>query len=295
LSPAVNSPEVRVPRWLRRVGYVLLGLAGALGVALLVVYTVAAAHLGRTYHLPDAGVRAASDSAALVRGRHLAETIGKCPECHGPDYGGKVIADDLTFGRLAASNLTPGRGGVANLSDDDLERAIRHGVRRDGRPLVFMPAEAFTVLGDRDLSALIGYLRTLPPVDRQTAPLRVGPVARVLYLVGNFPLLPVELVDQVARPVDAEPGVTVEYGRYLATAGGCRSCHGLALKGDANPDAPAIDRERLAAWTEADFFRALREGRRPDGSAIDPEKMPWVRSGGMTDDEIRAVWRYLRS
>ncbi|HJX88615.1 MAG TPA: c-type cytochrome, partial [Gemmatimonadales bacterium] len=76
---------------------------------------------------------------------------------------------------------------------------------------------------------------------------------------------------------------------------GCRSCHGMALKGDANPDAPAIDRERLGAWTEADFFRALREGRRPDGTVLDPEKMPWVRSGQMTDDEIRAVWRYLRS
>ena len=69
----------------------------------------------------------------------------------------------------------------------------------------------------------------------------------------------------------------------------------MALKGDANPDAPAIDRERLHAWTEADFFRALREGRRPDGTVLDPEKMPWVRSGRMTDDEIRAVWRYLRS
>ena len=69
----------------------------------------------------------------------------------------------------------------------------------------------------------------------------------------------------------------------------------MALKGDANPDAPPIDRERLHAWTEADIFRALREGRRPDGSVIDPEKMPWVRSGQMTDDEIRAVWLYLRS
>jgi hypothetical protein len=69
----------------------------------------------------------------------------------------------------------------------------------------------------------------------------------------------------------------------------------MTLKGDANPDAPAINRERLGDWTEADFFRALREGRRPDGTALDPEKMPWVRSGQMTDDEIRAVWRYLRS
>jgi hypothetical protein len=42
-------------------------------------------------------------------------------------------------------------------------------------------------------------------------------------------------------------------------------------------------------------MRALRQGVRPDGSAIDPAKMPWVRSGHMTDDEILAIWSYARS
>jgi cytochrome c553 len=148
---------------------------------------------------------------------------------------------------------------------------------------------------DEDLAALIGYLRTVPPVDREHPEPRIGPVARALYLTGKFPLLPVELVDHDApRPAPA-PGVSVEYGRYLATIGGCRACHGAALAGDANPDAPDITVGRLAGWSEADFFRSLREGRRPDGTAIDPEKMPWLRSGLMTDDEIRAVWAYMRS
>ena len=50
----------------------------------------------------------------------------------------------------------------------------------------------------------------------------------------------------------------------------------------------------LGAWTEADFVRALREGRRPDGSAIN-EFMPWRGYGAMTDSELRALWLYLRS
>jgi mono/diheme cytochrome c family protein len=284
-----------VPRWLRWIGYALLGLMAVVVVALALVYVVSAGRLGRTYRLPDADVHAARDSLALARGRHLVEVIGKCAGCHGADYGGHVIVDNFLLGRLAARNLTSGRGGIGGYSDADLERAIRHGVGRDGRPLVFMPAEAFTVLGDSELAAVIAYLRTLPAVDRTVPAPRIGPMARLLYLVGNFPLLPVELVDHSARPSQPDPGVTVEYGRYLATVGLCRSCHGLTLRGDADPNAPAIDRERLHAWTEADFFRALREGRRPDGSVIDPETMPWVRSGRMTDDEIRAVWRYLRS
>ena len=284
-----------MPRWLRWIGYTLLGLMAIVSLALVVVYVTTTSHLNRTYQFPVSDVRAARDSAALTRGRHLVEVMGKCAGCHGADYGGHVISDNIPFGRLAAANLTPGRGGIGDYSDADLERAIRHGVGRTGRPLIFMPAEAYAVLSDGDLAALIGYLRMLPPVDRTVPPPRIGPLPRVLYLVGNFPLLAVEKVDHNARRTDPDLADTLEYGRYLATIGGCRACHGMALKGDANPDAPPIDRERLHAWTEADFFRALREGRRPDGTVLDPEKMPWVQSGRMTDDEIRAVWRYLRS
>ena len=124
---------------------------------------------------------------------------------------------------------------------------------------------------------------------------RVGPVARALYLGGNFPLLPVTLIDHRRTAPSRRPGVTVEYGEYLATIGGCRAATGSALAGDANPDAPDITVGRIGSWTEQDFFRSLRQGIRPDGSVIDPEKMPWVRSGQMTDEEIRAVWMYIRS
>jgi cytochrome c553 len=120
-------------------------------------------------------------------------------------------------------------------------------------------------------------------------------VARALYLTGKFPLLPVEITRHDAPRAARKPSVNVEYGEYLATIGGCRACHGQQLAGDANPDAPDITVGRLADWKEEDFFRGLREGKRPDGSAIDPIKMPWVRSGLMTDDEMRAVWIYMRS
>jgi cytochrome c553 len=284
-----------LPRWLRRTGRLLFGLLLLVVVAVIAVYVASSLAIRRTYHFPDSSVRAATDSASLAWGRHLVEAVGKCQDCHDGDLGGKVMVDEPAFGRLAATNLTRGRGGIGEYTDADLERAIRHGVGRDGQPLVFMPAEAFAPMTDDDLAALIGYLGTFPPVDRQHPEPRIGPVARALYLLGNFPLLPVEMIAHDATRHPQTPSVTVEYGEYLASIGGCRSCHGQRLAGDANPDAPDITVGRLASWTEKDFFKALREGVRPDGTALDPEKMPWVRSGLMTDDEIRAVWTYLRS
>ncbi len=282
-------------RWLRWIGLALGGLVLLIVLAVGTVYVVTSLHIRRTYDFPASPVRAATDSASLARGRHLAEAIGKCAECHGPDLGGKVWIDAPAFGRLAGANLTGGKGGIGDYTEADFERALRHGVGPDRRALIFMPSEAFAPMGDEDLAALIGYLRSLPPVDREMPPPKVGPVARALYLLGNLPLLPVKLIDHSAKPAAPPPGATVDYGKYLASLGGCRSCHGLALAGDANPDAPDITVGRLGSWTEEDFFHALRRGVRPDGSVIDPEKMPWVRSGQMTDDEIRAVWLYIRS
>jgi cytochrome c553 len=263
--------------------------------AVVVVYVVSSLAIRRAYNFPDSAVTAATDSASLVRGRHLVEAVAKCQDCHEGDLGGKMMIDDAAFARLATANLTAGRGGPAGYTDADFERAIRHGVGRDGRPLIFMPSDAYGMLTDEDLAAMLGYLRTFPPVDREHLDPGVGPVARLLYLTGKFPLLPVEITRHDAPRAPRKPGVTVEYGEYLATIGGCRSCHGQQLAGDANPDAPDITMGRLAAWKEEDFFRALREGKRPDGSTLDPGKMPWVRSGLMADDEIRAMWTYMRS
>jgi cytochrome c553 len=288
-----------MPRWLRWVGTGIVAVLALVVVAVAAVYLVTGRRFARRYevrHAATALPAAPGDSARIERGRHIADAIGKCGECHGGDFGGKTMVDDAAFGRLAGPNLTSGRGGRGHYTDADWELAIRHGVARDGRPLLFMPSEAFQGMSDADLAALVAYLRTLPPVDREMPPSRPGPMARALYLGVGLPLVPAELVAHDApHPASVEPAVDVDYGRYLASIGGCRSCHGQELRGDADPAAPDLTRTRLASWTEADFVRALRTGTRPDGTRIDPEKMPWVASGRMTDDEISAVWRYVRS
>jgi hypothetical protein len=48
----------------------------------------------------------------------------------------------------------------------------------------------------------------------------------------------------------------------------------------------------LGSWSETDFLRAMRSGRRPDNTPIDT-LMPWPFYAQMSDLELRAIWQFL--
>ena len=277
-------------RWARvtRVLGAALGLVLTL-VTMLCVVSVAREH--RRYRVPDVAATISADSATIARGRHLVTAVAACTSCHGADLGGHIVLEQPLLGRFVAANLTRGAGGVGLAdTDQDLLRAIRHGVGRDGRPLVLMPSDAYGGLSDEDLAAIVAYVRAAPPVDLELPPTRVGPLGRVLHLLG-FRLLPAEHIDHLARASKPVPVVSVAWGRHLATVAGCRGCHGPTLGGDSGPG-PDLTDGALAAWTEADFRRALREGLRPDGTIL-AEPMPWRNYAGLTDEELSALWSYV--
>lgn len=290
-------------KWIRRAGLVLGGLVLLAFAAAGTVYTATELRLGRTYEVSARALALRADEQTLARGKHLATAIGKCVDCHSADLGGKTFIDAPPLGVIQAPNLTSGRGGVGDWSDADLERAIRHGVDPAGRALLAMPSNEFYYLSDADAGALVAYLRTLPPVDRELPASTLGPVGRAMFLGGKLPILAAEGIDHAApRPAAPAPGVTREYGEYLATVGGCRGCHLPDLVGGPIagtppewPPASNLTPAGIGSWTEADFFRAMRGGKRPDGTAIRAPYMPWPLAGQMTDDEMRAVWMYLKS
>lgn len=99
-------------------------------------------------------------------------------------------------------------------------------------------------------------------------------------------------------------------GEYLAAAGGCLGCHTEQAK-DAAPYAggralktpfgtfygPNITPHAgagLGRWSEADFIRAMREGRRPDGANYFPA-FPYPSFTKIADADLRDLWAYLRS
>lgn len=292
-------------RWVRRLGIGVLGLVLFVGLAGAGLYGVSGRALSKTYDIQPAPVVVPTDAEAVARGERLVAAITKCTECHGANMQGQVLVDDPVFARFVPPNLTSGRGGVAGnyKTDADWVRAIRHGVRPDGTALVFMPSNEYYHLTDADLGDLIAWIKALPAQDNVLPPQAYGPILRGLVAAGKVPPLPAEVIDHDApRPAPVPAGPTAEYGRYLSEVGGCTGCHKPNLAGGKDAFGPPgtpypanlTPAGRLGTWTEEDFRRALRTGKRPDGSTIDPF-MPWTYTAKMTDDEIRAVWLYLQT
>ena len=252
--------------------------------------------LNRVYEVPVESIEIPTDQASIERGMHLIDTVLFCKECHGDDLGGRLQFNDPLTGRIAAKNLTSGAGGIASdTSDEEWVLAIRHGVDEDGTPLIEMPSESFYYLSDEDLGAIIAYVQSVAPVDNELPERRLGPFYQ-LSILSNPNLIPAEVIDHKGpRPPSPEPGATVAYGKYLATA--CRICHGPALSG--GPGAGAgLDLTgggNLPDWSEAEFVTAVRTGETPRGEDLDPDLMPWKRVGMLTDDELHAIWLFLQS
>ena len=283
----------RALKWL---GTIVGGLLGLLLLAFATVYLLSESRLNQTYAVQPDPLAVEISPDAVARGEHLVESIGFCQDCHGEDLAGDVTDDDPLMGRLIGPNLTTGEGGLEpDYGDEDFVRAIRHGVDRDGYPLIVMPADFFYNFSDDDLAAIIAYLRSLPAIDNDPGEIWVGPLGRLFVLIEPA-ILPAANIDHDApRPPAPEPGVTVEYGRYLAT--NCVLCHGEDMAGVPGEGGglnltPGGD---LGQWTEAQFLATIRTGETPEGEQLDPELMPWRSIRRLSDDELRAIWLYLQS
>jgi len=288
-------------RFLKWVGYIIGGLFGLILVAVGTVYAVTSLRMSKTYPTKVPVVAVPTDPASIERGRHLATAVGKCQACHGDNYGGKMASNEAIFAKLTASNLTAGKGGIGGTyTDEDWVRAIRYGIGRNGKSLIFMPSEAFYNFNDADLGAIVAYLKTLPPADLTVPKARSpGPIMRMIYLIGDFPMLPAEIIArEKERPADVPVGATAEYGGYLSRTGGCTGCHGANLAGGGVIDGvkvPNLTRGgEFGKWTEADFVKSIRTGMRPDGRVLSAV-MPWPYMKELTDEELRAMWLYIRS
>lgn len=240
---------------------------------------------------------------AVARGEHLVRARYGCGDCHGSDLSGGVMMDAAPMGRWLGPNLTLGAGGVtADYDAADWDRIVRHGLRRDGTAAV-MPSEDYLRMSDRELSDIVSYIRSLPPVDGEVPERTLGPVARMLLATGGMSTSAARIDHDRDHPYEApEAAVTVAFGEHLAAV--CVGCHGTDFIGGpigADPSWPDAANltphaEGLAGWTFPDFVQALREGVSRDGTEL-REPMTYVMAPArrMTDVELEAMFLYLQS
>ncbi len=256
---------------------------------------------------PLAGVdlAALAKERAIARGKHLVEHRYVCVECHGKNFGGGTMIDDPAMGRFFGVNLTLGKGSqTASYTPADWDRIVRHGVKPDGTPAV-MPSADFFEVSDHELSDIVSYIRSLPPVDAEIARPVPGPVGTMLVATGKL-MLSADLKKdhQAAHDKDGPPvAETVEFGKHLAQV--CTGCHRPDLSGGkilAGPPSwpPAHNLtpgpDGLQGWTYDDFLRALREGKAKDGSPLkSPMSLMPKYASGWTDVELKALWAYVQS
>jgi mono/diheme cytochrome c family protein len=252
---------------------------------------------------PAAAFTVTADSALFARGEHLVRI--SCASCHSgnaqpPLSGGEgnFIAElhDPQKGQLWAPNLTPA-GPLKNYSDGDIARAIREGYSRNGRPLLVMPSASYHRLADRDVAALITFLRRQPAVERSVPDRKM---TALTYLILGLKIFPPSSQPPIERPIAGPPaGATVGHGDYLVSLLDCRTCHGPGLRGGKPGIGPPAGPDLIAIFSAHDssaFEKAVRHGTSArDGHSLDPNQMPYAVFAKLDDVEIGALYAYVKS
>lgn len=277
-------------------GAVLLGGAAFVGLQVRAF----AASMDKVYDVKVPAVVRSTDPLVLARGKHLVESLAPCAvgDCHGSDLGGGKTLEIGPLGKFTGTNISAGGLGAA-YSDGELFRLLRHGVKRDGRSVRFMPSHEFNWLSDADFTAVISYLRTLPPVTKANGPFEIGVLGKVLDRRDMLPLDIARRIDHEHLKLAPPPAANAEYGAFIAR--GCSGCHGETFSGGPLPGAPpdlpiplnlTPDATGLEGWSFDDFRRTLTTGVRKSGRKL-ADMMPIAAYKNFDDTELHALWAYL--
>jgi len=273
-------------RWL---GFALMGIVGLAAIGAAYVYGASEYAIRRHYDIPLTAFAAPTDATAVERGKRVAILSGCYAGCHGKTMEGTAaFFNEPGVAQIDAPNLTRV---LREYSDPELERLLRHGVKRDGTTAWVMPAPMFAHLSEQDLADLVAFVRAVP--EREGAPreFAVGPMGRLGMVLGKFQPIAAQVDHKLPRVAIADRSDTLKHGEYLVKTA-CTECHGQSLEGNAFLNAPNLGITQT--YSEEDFFRLMRTGRGlGDRDLKLMSEVATVRFSLFSDDEIRAVRMYL--
>jgi hypothetical protein len=319
----MRRPEAGKPRWTCP--------RGGKSTACLVLALVSLGACKGKYIRPTSVGKFEATPERLQRGQYLVNQVMGCGGCHtGRATGNLFVESEQTdlflaggndlqspeIGRLYVPNLTPDPEGLGAWTDDEILRAVRDGVDKNGRFLApMMPYDNYQHLSDEDGKSLVVYLRSIPPAKapRPSFPPELKLLPKILFTVIGV---------QMHRPVSDTPtperADRVNYGHYLAQVAGCTDCHSLSPRGPkkeddplfmAGSDAPFVDTRLGKVWSRnltpdvetgigkykpSEVKASLRNGTRLDGKRMAPPMSVMIpHYSGMTDEDLDDLITYL--
>jgi hypothetical protein len=265
----------------------------------------------------------------IQRGEYLFNHVMACVDCHSgrnfdefcyPFIPGTVGQGGFKFGppempdfpgTIYSANITP--AALGSWTDGEIFRALTEGVSKDGRALFpMMPYLNYGQLDKEDIYAVIAYVRTLKPIENKV------PEASL-----NFPMNLIVRTIPTKNDLKPMPNKSniIDYGKYLVTAASCMDCHTPAEKGEydmskffaggmefniiggtvrtANitPD----NETGIGTWSKQFFIDKFKMYDPHIYTPINVKPgefntvMPWNLYGGMTTEDIGAIYDYLRT
>jgi mono/diheme cytochrome c family protein len=283
-------------RLLKWGGTSLAGLAAA-AFALPAVLMVVGLYKLQDRHAPVPGLKVAMTSGQIRRGQAIESAYcGACHSSAGTLTGGRDLGAHLPMpvGRFIAANLTPA-GQLSRWSDGEIFRAIRNAVDADGHWLMVMSLTNVSRLSDDDIQALVAYIRSVPAAGAPTPnpPDALNPLGLVMLGAGQLPPGKPVFTGAITAPPKA---ATAEYGAYILSYHDCRTCHGADLLGGVPGQIGTIGPGLTVVkdWKREQFIATLRTGVDPNGYHLDGDRMPWRAIGKMDDEELGAIYAYLK-
>ena len=251
----------------------------------------------------------------VKRGDYLVNTLMTCGNCHTPKgpagdimdkaFSGGLSWDEPPF-KVTAPNITQDKEtGIGAWSDADIKKLLRTGIRPNGTPVAMvMPSSFYQIISERDIDAIVAYLRTLKPIKNAVAaPVYKMPQVHPPFPGGEKPYTDAMMTDPVKR------------GFYLATISHCMECHtpfgprgrdfqnrlGAGGAEFPGPWGKSVSRnitssktKGLGAWTDAEIKRAITQGVSKDGSKLKPP-MGYHYYAKVADKDLNDIVAYLRT
>jgi len=262
----------------------------------------------------------------VARGEYLANHVAVCIDCHsirdtghfsmpvvpGTEGGGAAFAftkAESVPGEVTPPNITP--AALKDWSDEELIRAITKGVNKKGDTIFpIMPYHSYSKMAKKDILAIVAYIRSLKPVEHTT------PARKMEVPMSMFGPLPEANLDKNDVPDTTNK---VAYGAYLTVAAACADCH--TPMGPKGPDFSKVfsggtvfdnpvfkvavanitpdSTTGIGAWTEEMFVKKFKANASAEMLQTRPGRqntfMPWSMYGKMRDDDLKAIYAFLRT